>query len=163
MFGQQEAASMSPLTEFNRASNAATDREHEVQLGLLQALCSASRENRDAATVAEILAQLIAYSEAHFMSEELLMRLNSHDDYEDHADAHLRILEVLQMLADDHTAGGMPLLAGKVEAARDIVEEHIATRDRRLAENVSSFGVCGASHGEQIGPLDQDRPLPSAQ
>lgn len=154
---------MSPLTEFNRASNVATDREHQVQLGLLQALCGASRENRETATVAEILAQLIAYSEAHFMSEELLMRLNSHDDYEDHADAHMRILEVLQMLADDHAAGGMPLLAGKVEAARDIVEEHIATRDRRLAENVSSCGVSGATHGEQIGCLDQDLTLQSAQ
>jgi len=61
---------VSTISEFNAAANADTDREHQVQLGLLQELCNAARENHAAALVAEILEQLIAYSEAHFMSEE---------------------------------------------------------------------------------------------
>lgn len=79
---------MSQLSEINIESNAGTDREHEIQLGLLRALCTAAGENRDAAVVGEILERLISYSEAHFLSEELLMRLNSYDDYEDHVDDH---------------------------------------------------------------------------
>jgi hemerythrin len=46
------------------------------------------RREQDAAGVGEILDHLIAYSEAHFMSEELLMRLKSYDDYEDHVEDH---------------------------------------------------------------------------
>jgi len=42
------------IADFNSASSAATDREHDVQLGLLQALCSAVADNRDAASVSEI-------------------------------------------------------------------------------------------------------------
>ena len=93
---------MSNISDFNTASNAETDREHEVQLGLLQALCTAARENQDKASLGVILDQLIAYSEAHFTSEELLMRMKSYDDYEDHVDDHNHMLEALQEIAADH-------------------------------------------------------------
>jgi hypothetical protein len=39
---------MSNIAEFNSAANADVDREHEVQLGLLRALCVAAGENRAA-------------------------------------------------------------------------------------------------------------------
>jgi len=129
---------MSNISDFNSAANAETDREHEVQLGLLQALCSAVRENRDAASVGEILDQLVAYSEAHFMSEELLMRLKSYDDYEDHVDEHIHMLDVLNQIAADHAAGNSSLVAGKAEAVLGFISNHIATRDRRFADFVRS-------------------------
>lgn len=129
---------MSNISDFNSAANAETDREHEVQLGLLQALCSAVRDNRDAASVGEILDQLIAYSEAHFMSEELLMRLKSYDDYEDHVDEHIHMLDVLNQIAADHAAGNSSLVAGKAEAVLGFIGNHIATRDRRFADFVRS-------------------------
>jgi hemerythrin len=127
---------MSTIADFNRTSNADTDREHEVQLGLLQALCSAAAEHRDAAAVGEILGQLIAYSEAHFMSEELLMRLKSYDDYEDHVDDHIHMLDVLHDIATDHAAGNSALVSGKAAEALKFVTNHIDTRDRRFADYV---------------------------
>jgi len=127
---------MSTISGFNSESNAATDREHEVQLGLLQALCRAAGENRDAASVGEILEQLIAYSEAHFMSEELLMRLKSYDDYEDHVDDHIHMLDMLNQIAADHTAGHSALVSGKAAEVLDFIGNHIATRDRRFADCV---------------------------
>ena len=127
---------MSTISGFNRVSNAETDREHQVQLGLLQALCSAVGENRDTVSVAEILEQLIAYSEAHFMSEELLMRLKSYDDYEDHVDDHIHMLDRLNQIAADHAAGHSALVAGKAAEVLDFIGNHIATRDRRFADYV---------------------------
>jgi hemerythrin len=147
---------MSPLTDFNRASNAETDREHQAQIQLLQDLCGAARENRDAAEVAEILAQVIAHSEAHFMSEELLMRLNSYDDFEDHAAAHMRILEVLQGLADEPPIGGSALHVGKAEKALDFVAAHIATQDQRLADKVLKSSASGLSPSEEFSVLGRD-------
>ncbi|SBT08555.1 Hemerythrin-like metal-binding protein [Candidatus Accumulibacter aalborgensis] len=127
---------MTNISDFNSASNAATDGEHDVQLGLLQALCGAVAAHRDAASVSEILDQLIAYSEAHFMSEELLMRLKSHDDYADHVDDHSHMLDVLRQIAADHAAGSSPLVAAKAAEVLDFIGNHIATRDRRFADQL---------------------------
>jgi len=127
---------MSNIAEFNTASNADTDREHEVQLGLLRALCTAAGENRDAETVGQILDRLISYSEAHFMSEELLMRLKSYDDYEDHVEDHLQMMDTLRGIAASHAAGDAALIAGRASELLGFIGHHIATRDRRFADYV---------------------------
>ena len=44
-----------------------TDAEHHVQLGLAQTLCEAGT-GVDAALAREILDQLVAYSDVHFLS-----------------------------------------------------------------------------------------------
>ena len=127
---------MSNITESNSAAIADVDREHEVQLGLLRALCVAAGENRAAGEIGEILDHLIAYSEAHFMSEELLMRLKSYDDYEDHVEDHLQMLDTLRGIAASHAAGDTALVAGRAAESLDFIGRHIATRDRRFADHV---------------------------
>ena len=129
---------MSNISEFNADANAQTDLEHEVQLGLLQALCQAAQEQLDASAVGEILGQLSAYSEAHFMSEELLMRLKSYDDYEDHVDDHQQMLEALSAIAADHAAGHSSLVAAQAQHTLAFIGQHIATRDRRFAAFIRS-------------------------
>ena len=127
---------MSNIAEFNAASNADTDREHEVQLGLLRALCVAAGENRDAEVVGRILDQLMAYSEAHFASEELLMRLKSYDDYEDHVEDHAQMMHTLRGIAASHAEGDPALIAGRATELLGFIGKHIATRDRRFADYV---------------------------
>jgi len=127
---------MSNISDFNTASNSQTDHEHEVQLGLLHALCKAAGEQGDATSLGLLLDQLIAYSEAHFTSEELLMRMKSYDDYEDHVDDHNLMLETLQQIAADHATGNSALVTGKSEQALGFITNHIATRDRRFADYV---------------------------
>lgn len=129
---------MSSISEFNTASIAETDREHQIQLGLLQALCGAVDAQRDAASVREILDQLYAYSEAHFMSEELLMRLKSYDGYEDHVDDHIHMLEALRQMGIEHAAGHSALVCGKAAEVLKFIIHHIETRDRRFADFVRS-------------------------
>jgi hemerythrin len=124
---------MSNISDFNAASNAETDGEHEIQLGLLQTLCVAVRDGRDIASVAQLLEQLLSYSEAHFMSEELLMRMKSYDDYEAHVDDHVRMLELLHEIAMDHAAGRSILAADKVDSVLSFIGQHIDNRDRRFA------------------------------
>lgn len=127
---------MSNISDFNIASNTETDREHQVQLGLIEAVCRAARENQDAESLEMSLEQLVAYSEAHFTSEELLMRMKSYGDYEDHVDDHNHMLETLQQIAVDDAAGNSALVVGKAESVLDLVTRHIATRDRRFADCV---------------------------
>ncbi len=127
---------MSGMADFNTASNAEAEREHEVQLGLLRELCKVAGGNGDPLVVSEILDRLISYSEAHFMSEELLMRLKSYDDYEDHVDDHVQMLDTLRGIAASHAAGESALVAGRAAETLEFIGKHIATRDRRFADYV---------------------------
>ncbi len=129
---------MSTVSDFNMAANAETDREHEVQLSLLQALCQAVREQKDATSIAQMLEQLTAYCEAHFVSEELLMRQKSYDDFEDHVDDHNHMLDVLREISTEHAAGMSSVLVGKAEDALAFIGNHISTRDKRFADFLRS-------------------------
>jgi hemerythrin len=127
---------MSDIKAFNQAANDSTDGEHQVQLALLEKLCVALETGTDAANTSQLLNELIDYSEAHFMSEELLMRMKSYDDYEDHQDDHVHMLEVLRSLEAQLASGQPSLLAGQAHAMLGFISQHIATLDKRLADHV---------------------------
>ena len=129
---------MSTFSDFNQQSNDRTDGEHQIQLEMLSALCRAVRANTPATEVGEILQQLVAYSEAHFMSEELLMRLNSYDDYEDHVSDHMRMMDELGEMASANASGNSALVADQADSALKFIGQHIATRDKRLADFLSA-------------------------
>jgi hemerythrin len=127
---------MSGIHDYNAQANHDTDSEHQVQLDLLTKLCHAVDSAKDPASVGVLLDELITYSEAHFTSEELLMRMKSYDDFEAHQDDHTHMLEVLHNIQEQTTAGQPALLAGKAHDSLGFLEQHIATRDKRLADYV---------------------------
>ncbi|MCF8179697.1 MAG: hemerythrin family protein [Sulfuritalea sp.] len=129
---------MSAISEFNAAANADTESEHQVQLGLLRILCDSVQGESDPASIAEILDELVAYSEAHFASEELLMRMKSYDDYEDHVEDHTHMLEVLRGIAAKHAEDPSSLAADTTADVLAFVRGHITTRDQRFADQVRS-------------------------
>jgi hemerythrin len=115
------------------AASATMDREHAIQTGLVDALCEAIEKGRATAESGEILAQLAAYSSAHFMSEELLMRLASYDDYEDHVADHIRMIDELNDMLALHQSGQAVLVLDKARAVRGFLVRHIETRDALFA------------------------------
>ncbi len=129
---------MSTISDFNTAAQAGIDREHEVQLSLLRTLCQAVREQRDAGEVAHLLEQLSAYCEAHFVSEELIMRQHSFDEYEDHADDHCHMMDLLRVIAIDHATGNSSELKNITDEALAFIDNHISTRDKRFADFLHS-------------------------
>ena len=127
---------MADIKAFNQAANDSIDGEHQVQLALLEELCVALEAGADAANTSGLLNALIDYSEAHFMSEELLMRMKSYDDYEDHQDDHVHMLEVLRSLAAQRASSQSALMAEQARTMLGFISQHIATRDKRLADHV---------------------------
>lgn len=110
------------------------DGEHRIQYGLIQALCEASEVGRDPEAVGLILDRLIDYSRAHFMSEELLMRLDSYDGFDAHVDDHGRMLEALEGMQRDLAAGRAELLSGQARSMLAFLIRHIETRDAAYAD-----------------------------
>lgn len=127
---------MSGIREYNLQANSETDREHQVQLELLNKLGNAIDSGQDSGTVCNLLGELTAYSEAHFASEELLMRMKSYDDFEAHQEDHFQMLEVLRGMNDKAASGQLTLLTGNAHDALGFLEHHIATPDKRLADYV---------------------------
>lgn len=126
---------MSRLEEIKQTSRAGIDYEHQVQTSLVESLCRAAEAGRDADAVEEILVQLIRFSEAHFMSEELLMRLASYDDYDDHVADHIHMMDELSRIADDYRTGNTDGMVERARGALAFIEKHIDSRDKRFAQH----------------------------
>ena len=131
---------MSTISDFNTAAHANMDREHEVQLSLLHSLCQAVRDRRDSSRITLLLDQLTAFCEAHFVSEELIMRQHSFDDYEDHADDHCHMMDLLRAIAIDHATGNSFELTAITDDALAFIETHINTRDKRFTDFMRNAG-----------------------
>ena len=110
------------------------DNEHRVQVGLLDALYETVREKQPASKITEILNQLTAYSELHFMSEELLMRMYAYPDYDDHVQDHESMTQYLNDITKTYSTGEDNLVLGTVSEMRQFLLAHISTRDEALSE-----------------------------
>jgi len=109
------------------------DGEHRVQLGLIDALCAAVEARSDRDEIGRILDQLVDYSKAHFLSEELLMRLDSYDGFADHVQDHAEMLDTLAAMVDTHRSGGAELIPGQARKLLAFLVRHIETRDAHYA------------------------------
>jgi hemerythrin-like metal-binding protein len=105
----------------NAAANDARmiDAEHQIQIQLLNELRRVLREGGDGAELRERLAD---YCRAHFLSEELLMRLHAYPDYDDHVGDHEQLLDALDGLVEP----------GQADAMAAFLLRHIGERDSRL-------------------------------
>ena len=110
------------------------DNEHRIQIGLLNALCDAVNDKKPASEINQILNQLTTYSELHFMSEELLMRMYAYPDYDDHVHDHETMTEFLNDIMKTVTAGQDSLTLKTASDMRQFLVSHISTRDEALSE-----------------------------
>lgn len=111
--------------------HATVDAEHGVQVKLVEALQRELRTGtREAA--ADLLVQLLGFSDAHFASEELLMRRHAYPRYHAHVEEHRRLLAHLRELSGHVTTGqdGSAL----VDELKRWLAGHIASFDRDFAE-----------------------------
>jgi hemerythrin len=115
------------------------DNEHRVQLGMLKALCDAVEASEPASKIHEILNQLTAYSELHFMSEELLMRMYAYPDYDDHVHDHVAMTERLNQILRRYAAGQENMALKTANEMREFLLGHINSRDQALTEYLATM------------------------
>ena len=108
------------------------DAEHRVQLELLRALDAAIQGPHDAASLDAILDQYISYSELHFMSEQLVMRLYAYPDYDDHVRRHEDLIERMRRMRAYRDAGDDQGLAAAAAEQKAQLLGHIRASDRNF-------------------------------
>ena len=107
------------------------DAEHTLQVERLEALRAALSGSGDE-SVEDLLAQLEDYTNAHFLAEQLLMRLHAYPAYESHVAEHDRLIEELRRLGRTAVGDANARLALADELERWLLE-HIQTSDQALA------------------------------
>ena len=127
------------------AAEDVVDREHQVQLGLIESLLHGIQAEQAAETLDELQENLDDFTRVHFLSEELLMRLHAYPDYQAHVAEHVTLLDALEAFANARRDGRMEDAIAAVEALRSMIVEHIAEQDARLAAYFKSSGVGPAS------------------
>jgi len=111
------------------------DGEHGVQVQLVEALQAALTAGADRGHAEEILDRLLVFTDMHFGSEELLMRLHSYPRYGLHVDEHRRLLESLREIHARIQQGHQP--ADLVDDLRRWLVGHIAGMDRDFAAHAA--------------------------
>ncbi len=111
--------------------NPIMDGEHRVQLGLIEALCAAVEARAGSEEIGQILETLLEYSKTHFLSEELLMRLDSYEGFDEHVEDHAEMLDTLAAMVDTYRVGEKELIPGQARKLLAFLIHHIETRDAR--------------------------------
>lgn len=105
------------------------DTEHRVQMNLLNAFEEATQNDQDRDVARSLLEQFATYTDAHFMSEQLLMRLYAYPDYDGHQSEHDQMMDSLGALRGAWVDGRTPAALAQLKILRDMMAEHIQKRD----------------------------------
>jgi hemerythrin len=112
------------------------NREHMVQARLMQAVSLALTRGED---LSETMTQLSDYSRAHFLSEEVLMRLYSYSNYLAHQQDHERMVEWLDELLAKK--GEQVAMAHAIQELTAIFLRHIGSHDVYLHDFLADLSA----------------------
>ena len=123
--------------------NREMDEEHALQLQLLRELMQ-NLESGDGPAALEVFDRLDGFTNAHFLAEELLMRLHSYPHFEAHRAEHAQFVEELKAL-HERLGGGEPgAVRDDADAFARRLLAHIATADHALGAFQRSGGATAA-------------------
>ncbi|MCL4808325.1 MAG: hemerythrin family protein, partial [Thermoanaerobaculia bacterium] len=120
--------------------NREMDEEHALQLQLLRELMQ-NLETGDGPAALEVFERLEQFTNAHFLAEELLMRLHSYPGYEAHGAEHAQFVEELGALRTRLAGGEAAAVKEDADAFARRLLAHIATADHALGEFERSGGA----------------------
>jgi hemerythrin len=116
------------------------DAEHDLQMQLLDSLTQALERGGDFSPVRYILEQFIEFSDMHFLSEQLVMRLHGYPGYEPHLEEHTRLMKRVREIRDHVFRGETSPSVQLIQELRDWLLTHIATEDVAFGEFLKKQG-----------------------
>ena len=134
---------MSAMSENCRHDRETVDAEHEIQLQLVEALQNSLQNPAQQPGTAALMEQLQSFCSAHFMSEELLMRLCAYPDYDDHAADHERTLDTLTDIAGSLSADAASA-SDRLGEVRSFLSKHIRSRDAAFTDYYRRWSEVGS-------------------
>ena len=118
----------------------AVDAEHREQLLRMARLKHAILGGGDPQTIADDLESLTDYIDAHFTSEQILMREEGYPDFEAHLREHDAAIDLLRHLESRIRSGDASASAEILSALKGWLVSHIDRADRALAAFLQERG-----------------------
>ena len=109
------------------------DAEHREQLARMSRLQEAILGGGDPEAIADDLESLTDYIDAHFTSEQILMREQAYPDYTAHLREHDAAIDLLRNLEGRVRSGDAAASADVLSALKGWLVAHIDRADRALA------------------------------
>jgi len=116
-------------TALVRVGEKSIDAEHDLQMQLLDSLSQAIQRGGELSPMKYILEQFIEFSDMHFLSEQLVMRLHGYPGYEPHLEEHTRLMKKVREIRANLMRGENEPSLVLVKELRDWLMQHIATED----------------------------------
>jgi hemerythrin len=113
------------------------DAEHDLQMQLLDSLSQSVAKGGDFSPTHHILEQFIEFSDMHFLSEQLIMRLHSYPAYEAHLEEHTRLMKKVREIRDTIVRGEQVSSLQLILELRDWLLNHISTEDAAFGDFLS--------------------------
>ena len=117
-----------------RVGEQTIDVEHDLQMQLLDSLTMALDKGGDFSAIKYVLEQFIEFSDMHFLSEQLVMRLHGYPGYETHLEEHTRLMKKVREIRETVFHGEKLPSLQLVRELRDWLLTHIATEDAAFGE-----------------------------
>ena len=116
------------------------DSEHDLQMQMLDSLTEAIEKGGDFAPMKYILEQFIEFSDMHFLSEQLVMRLHAYPGYESHLEAHTRLMKKVREIRGEVFRGEKAPSLQLIKELRVWLVAHIAAEDVPFGEFLKRQG-----------------------
>lgn len=112
-----------------RVGEKSIDAEHDLQMQLLDSLSQSIQRGGDLSPMKYILEQFIEFSDMHFLSEQLVMRLHGYPGYEPHLEEHTRLMKKVREIRANLMKGENQPSLVLVQELKQWLLAHIATED----------------------------------
>jgi hemerythrin len=117
------------------------DTEHQLQVSLVNALDELVRQNLEKPLVARTLGQLMDFTNVHFLSEELMMRLYAYPQHDAHKLEHGRLVEQVEETRRRIEAGEQEPALTAIDGLRKWLVDHIKGMDHAFASWCEKSGI----------------------
>jgi len=127
------------LQEHAQTGIAEMDQEHALELQIVRSIQAALADS-DKDKVHELLQELEDFTNAHFLAEQLLMRLHAYPGYEAHQQEHDQLMDELHGLSQGIREETSPDPERSAADLERWLLTHIQSEDQALAEYLRQQG-----------------------
>jgi hemerythrin-like metal-binding protein len=117
------------------------DSEHRLQVSLVNALEELVRQGMDTSLIVKTVEQLVGFTNVHFLSEELMMRLYSCPQHDAHKLEHGRLVGQVDEIRRRLEAGEQKPALESIDALRRWLVDHIKSMDQAFALWCAKNGI----------------------
>ncbi len=117
------------------------DTEHRLQVSLVSALDELISRGTDAGLVAKTIAQLVDFTNVHFLSEELMMRLYAYPQRDAHKTEHARLAEQVEEIRRRVEASDQKSALAPIADLKTWLVDHIKSMDAAFALWCAKYGI----------------------